>query len=153
MSVPGLSKTHFKRNTEIGDVKLYGSGIPYIYNCNERYRSCKSTKECKKIAKITQKQSMHTCVYQEVRNVSFLENLFSCKHRFEIRPFALLLTQCLLNKIQQKRYRCFPLLKRHLECDLKMTTLKLLEYRSCILFRWFPREESITQRYSGIHIK
>ena len=55
MSVPGLSKTHFKRNTEIGDVKLYGSGIPYIYNCNERYRSCKSTKECKKIAKITQK--------------------------------------------------------------------------------------------------
>ena len=55
MSVPGLSKTHFKRNTEIGDVKLYASGIPYIYNCNERYQSCKSTKECKKIAKITQK--------------------------------------------------------------------------------------------------
>ena len=33
--------------------------------------------------------------YQEVRNVSFreiLRALFSCKHRFEIRPFALLPT-------------------------------------------------------------
>ena len=58
---------------------------------------CKITKHTKFSEKRTFLTTwyVHSCAYQEARNVRFSENLaylFSCYTRFEIRPFALLPT-------------------------------------------------------------
>ena len=91
------------------------------------------------------------CAYQGVRNVCFSEwrALLSCNTRFEIGPFALLPTGCV---IMTKNDICVPLFHTWYRCIVVITTAQFHSTKLKFRFRARLNPLAVCQRSAMMRI-